>query len=190
MEELSYSVVRSDRRSFAVQVMGDGSVIVRAPRRMKDSDIAALVRERSAWIARTRAKVMAAAERSDAPELTHEVIAQLAERAHEVIPARVRYFAPLVGVSVGRVTIRNQVSKWGSCSAAGNLNFNCLLMLTPPEVLDYVVVHELCHRRQMNHSTKFWAEVGRVLPDYREAERWLKANGGALIENMRRNLGK
>lgn len=63
-------------------------------------------------------------------------------------------------------------------------------MLTPPEVLDYIVVHELCHRRQMNHSANFWAEVGRVLPDYREAERWLKANGGALIENMRRNLGK
>ncbi len=190
MEEMSYSVVRSDRRSFAIQVMGDGSVIVRAPRRMKDSDISALVRERAGWIASTRAKVMAAAERSSAPELTHDVVAQLAERAREVIPARARHFAPLVGVGVGRVTIRNQVSKWGSCSAAGNLNFNCLLMLTPPEVLDYVVVHELCHRRQMNHSAKFWAEVGRVLPDYREAGRWLKVNGGALIENMRRNIGK
>lgn len=190
MAEISYSVVRSDRRSLAIQVRGDGSVIVRAPRRAKDGDIAAFVRERTDWIVCTRDKVMAAAERSDAPELTLEVVSRLAERAREVIGERVRYFAPLVGVSVGCVTIRNQLSKWGSCSSAGNLNFNCLLMLTPPEVVDYIVVHELCHRRHMNHSKEFWAEVERVLPDYKEAGRWLKANGAALIENMRRNLEK
>ena len=73
---------------------------------------------------------------------------------------------------------------WGSCTAKGNLNFNCLLMLTPPEVLDSIVVHELCHRKHMNHSAEFYAEVLRVYPDYRKWEKWLKENGKRLIAQM------
>ena len=75
----------------------------------------------------------------------------LAEGAEEVIPRRVAHFAPAVGVTWGKITIRSQVSRWGSCSAKGNLSFNCLLMLCPPQVLDYVVVHELCHIRVIHH---------------------------------------
>ena len=98
-----------------------------------------------------------------------------------MIPERVRYFAPKVGVDYGMITIRNQKTRWGSCSARGNLNFNCLLMLAPSEVIDYVVVHELCHRKELNHSPRFWAEVARVLPDYKRQERWLKENGKRLM---------
>ena len=94
------------------------------------------------------------------------------------------FYAPLVGVSYGRITIRSQRGRWGSCSGAGNLNFNCLLMLTPPQVREYVVVHELCHRKQMNHSSQFWAEVERILPDYRQRRQWLKDQGGALIARL------
>ena len=83
------------------------------------------------------------------------------------------------------ITIRNQKTRWGSCSSKGNLNFNCLLMLTPPEVIDYVVVHELCHRKEMNHSGAFWAEVEKVLPDYKEQVKWLKENGGQIIGRMK-----
>ena len=124
---------------------------------------------------------------NDAPALTRQVVKELADRAMAVIPDRVRHFAPMVCVDYGRVTIRNQVSRWGSCSAQGNLSFNCLLMLTPAEVQDYIVVHELCHRRHMDHSAEFWADVERVLPGYRSSECWLKRNGGALIENMKSN---
>ena len=102
-------------------------------------------------------------------------------RAAKVIPGRVQYFAPLVGVDYGRISIRSQKTRWGSCSTAGNLNFNCLLLLAPPEVLDYVVVHELCHRKEMNHSPRFWAEVGRVLPDYKASKKWLRENGNRLM---------
>ena len=82
-----------------------------------------------------------------------------------------------MGVDYGRITIRNQKTRWGSCSAKGNLNFNCLLMLMPTEVIDYVVVHELCHLKEMNHSNAFWREVKQVLPDYRKQVKWLKDEG-------------
>ena len=101
-----------------------------------------------------------------------------------MIPDRVRHYADLIGVSYGRITIRNQKSKWGSCSAKGNLNFNCLLMLCPSEVLDYVVIHELCHRKEMNHSPKFWAEVEKYVPDHKTQRKWLKDEGSKLIARI------
>ena len=94
------------------------------------------------------------------------------------------YFAKQIGATYGRITIRNQKTRWGSCSSKGNLNFNCLLMLAPSEVIDYVVVHELCHRKEMNHSKAFWSEVEKVLPDYKAHVKWLKDEGGNI---MRRN---
>ena len=109
---------------------------------------------------------------------------QLIEEAKRVIPARVAHFAPIVGVSYGRVTIRCQKTRWGSCSSRGNLNFNCLLMLAPPAVLDSVVVHELCHRKEMNHSPRFYAEVRRVFPEYDKWHGWLRENGAVLMRRM------
>ena len=113
-----------------------------------------------------------------------EDIRSLAEQAMKMIPERVAYYAPRIGVTYGRITIRNQKTRWGSCSAKGNLNFNCLLMLAPPEVVDSVVVHELCHRKEMNHSKKFYEEVLKVFPDYWKWHRWLKDHGAALMKRM------
>ena len=121
---------------------------------------------------------------SSSGRLTMADLEKLAREAVRVIPARVAYFAPLVGVTYGRITIRNQRSRWGSCSSKGNLNFNCLLMLAPPEVLDSVIVHELCHRIEMNHSGRFYEEVLRVFPDYWKWHGWLKKNGPELIRRM------
>ena len=108
----------------------------------------------------------------------------MADAALLDIPQRVARLAPLVGVTYGRITIRNQRTKWGSCSSKGNLNFNCVLMLSPEWVRDYIVVHELCHLKEMNHSAAFWAEVARICPHYKEAKAWLKANSSATIERF------
>ena len=106
---------------------------------------------------------------------------ELRERAKSVLTQRTAYFARQIGVTYGRITVRDQKTRWGSCSQTGNLNFNFRLILAPLEVLDYVVVHELCHRRQMNHSTQFWQEVAQVLPDYRKRKAWLTENGWRLM---------
>ena len=98
-------------------------------------------------------------------------------KAKTAIPPKVDYYAAIIGVSYGRISIRNQTSRWGSCSSKGNLNFNCKLMLLDDELIDYVVVHELCHRLQMNHSPAFWAEVERIIPDYRLRRKRLKESG-------------
>ena len=116
--------------------------------------------------------------------ITAEQLETLKDLAQGPILESLRAFAPQMGVTYGRVTIRCQKSRWGSCSGSGNLNFNCLLALAPREVLDYVVVHELAHRKHMDHSAAFWQEVGRVLPDYRARRDWLRRNGGALLARV------
>lgn len=180
-------IIRSSRRTLSLQVKNNGQVIVRAPRHVTLQEIAAFVRKNSAWLHKHLEKVRKEKElnaASPVQPLTMEDIQKLADEALRVIPGRVAHFAPLVGVTYGRITVRNQRTRWGSCSSKGNLNFNCLLMLAPPGILDYVVVHELCHRKEMNHSPKFWAEVAKVMPDYKERQKWLRTEGSSIMRRM------
>ena len=181
MERIAYQVIRSARKTIAIQISADGNVVVRAPRQMGAAAIEAFVQSKTGWIEQHLAKRRAVPVM---PKLTNAEIHSLAQQAKTIIPVRVAYYAKLIGVSYGDITIRNQRTRWGSCSSKGILNFRWLLMLTKPEVIDYVVVHELCHRKEMNHSSKFWAEVERILPNYRESRRWLKENGQSLIGRL------
>lgn len=180
-------IIRSDRRTLSLQVRHDGQVIVRAPRRTSLPEIESFVRKNRAWLEKHLAKVQKRIEEealSPSPPIGMEEIRSLADEALRDLPARAARYAPLVGVTYGRITIRNQKTRWGSCSSKGGLNFNCLLMLAPPAVRDYVVVHELCHRKEMNHSPRFWAEVARIIPDYKTHEKWLKTEGTKLMRRM------
>ena len=184
MEKTSIPVelVRSRRKTLALHITPDGRVQVRAPLRTPQYVIELFVDQHRAWIEAHLAKVQAQLREAEAVgKLSEAELQDLKKRAKKIIPARVAYYAPLVGVSFGRISIRCQKSRWGSCSGKGNLNFNCLLMLAPAEVLDYVVVHELCHRLEMNHSPRFWAEVQRVYPSWKQARRWLRENGDGLM---------
>lgn len=181
---MKVTVIRSNRKTVAIQVNSDRSVTVRAPRSASEKDIEEILKKKKAWISKHIEKIKETKERFEAEpteKLTREKVIALAEEALKVIPERVEYFAKVIGVTYGKITIRNQKTRWGSCSSKGNLNFNCLLMLAPPEVLDYVVVHELCHRKQMNHSKAFWLEVEKVLPNYKEVRKWLKEEGSQMI---------
>lgn len=181
MAEIAFQLIRSNRKTVSIQIQPDGTVVVRCPRTMRIETVRGFVRSKADWIEKHQKTKQQAAKQAP---FTMTEIRALADEACRLIPERVRWFAPVVGVTYGRITIRNQRTRWGSCSSQGNLNFNCLLMLMPREVLDYVVVHELCHRKHMDHSAAFWAEVERVLPDYKLRRKWLKDNGNAFISRM------
>ena len=100
--------------------------------------------------------------------------------AKEYFPKRVEYYHALTGGHYTKVTIRDQKTRWGSCSSSGTLSFNYRLMYAPPRILDYVVVHELCHLTHMNHSKDFWYMVGSIMPEYKTYRQWLKEHGQEL----------
>lgn len=174
---------RSGRKTVSMEILPDGRVLVRAPYRMPVFEIREFVLKNEGWLEKHLKKQEKAAK-EPAERLSMEELKKLADEAARVIPQRVSYYAQKIGVTYGRITIRNQKTRWGSCSSRGNLNFNVLLMLTPPEVIDSVVVHELCHRKEMNHSKRFYDEVLRVYPDYHIWNRWLKENGNDIFRRM------
>lgn len=183
---MEIEVKRSNRKTMVLEITKEAKVLVRAPYGMPMAEIKRFVMEKSDWIEKHMEKMLKKQqEYSNQEKLTNEEIQKLARQALEILPKRVEYYAKIIGVTYGRITIRNQKTRWGSCSAKGNLNFNCLLMLTPEEVQDYVVVHELCHRKEMNHSKQFWNEVEKIVPDYRERRTWLKEHGGEIIAKMK-----
>lgn len=114
------------------------------------------------------------------PDVRAAIRATLSSVALKRIRERLDYYAPRVGKAPGRVAIREQKSRWGSCSRKGNLNFNWKLIMAPPQALDYVVVHELCHLHEFNHSPRFWALVAAQIPDYEVWKKWLKTHGEDL----------
>ena len=180
----TYEIIYSTRRTTALQVTPDGRVIVRAPKRCPRSFIEAFVRQKEDWVMRQLARFEKQRKEHPAPErppLSDKDRARYISIARDIFTRKTAYYARIMGVSYGRIAIREQKTRWGSCSSKGNLNFNWRLILAPEEVLDYVVVHELAHRREMNHSKAFYAIVESVLPDYRQARRWLRDHGGSLF---------
>ena len=187
--KIEYELIRSDRRTISLQIK-NGRLVVRAPRRMRLSDIESFVYSHREWIEEhiERCRERLELYREIEP-LTSEEIKELAKRATEIIPERVEYFARILGVDYGRITVRSQLTRWGSCSARGNLSFNCLLLLAPSEVLDCIVVHELCHRKEMNHSKRFYEHVLSVYPEYHKWHGWLKQHGGELMQRNPKRQG-
>ena len=176
--EIPCRIVRTSRKTMALQIEEDGQVTVRVPRTVTEAQAEEFARRHGEWILKTRKRVLQNASwRRSYTEAEKQTGKQRLSRKLE---ERLALFASVMGVSYGRVSIRDQRTRWGSCSGKGNLNFNWKLSLVPDEILDYVVVHELAHRIEMNHSANFWREVEKILPDYRERRMWLKENGGRL----------
>ncbi len=175
-QNLSIRVIRSRRKSVGLEVKTDGNILARIPEYLTDGELEKFLEEHKGWILKKvklleeRQKDMEPSRACPVRELLPEDIVKIKKRFSE----RVQYYSSLMGVTYERITIRNQKTRWGSCSAKGNLNFNYQLYYLPEELLDYVVVHELAHRKHMNHSAAFWEEVGRYYPDYKEARKRLK----------------
>ena len=183
---MEYKLIRSKRKTLSMQ-MTEGGLVVRAPFSTPERSIEKFVEEHGRWINKRFAELeRRLAEAEKYPPLTDEDIKELAEAARSYIPQRVARYADMAGVKYGRRTIRNPRTRWGSCSSKGNLNFNCMLMLTPPEVIDSVVVHEVCHLKHMDHSRAFYAEVRRIFPEYDKWNSWLKENGKVILMRAER----
>ncbi len=183
--DFEYTVKRSERRSSAIQITDDGKVLVRVPRFTTDRAVRDLLRAKRSWIEKHLAKIRESRSILEGRFFEEKDLAELKKRAKKDIPPRVEHYAALMGLTYGGISIRAQRTRWGSCSAKGNLNFNCLLVLLPDEVRDYVVVHELAHLKEMNHSPRFWAEVEKIIPDYRVRRARLRELGRPLISMIR-----
>ncbi len=218
-------LVRSKRKTIALAVMADATLIVRAPMRTPLSYIHDLVAKKSPWIKKRKAlanKLNNAYEpkefvdgesflylgdtyklqlseqkeikltdrlifpradflsRTDLSCAKETMIAWYRVQALKVISERVAHYSRMTGWEYKSVKISNAKKRWGSCSQSGTLNFSWRLIMAPPEIVDYLVVHELAHLKHHNHSAKFWSTVKVILPDYKERDRWLKENGRSL----------
>ncbi|MGN0158695.1 MAG: M48 family metallopeptidase [Brotaphodocola sp.] len=174
--EISIQIIRSARKSIALEVRGRGEVLLRIPSGLTDRELKAFFEKEKKWLLDKISQMERRQEsrKSTGAVLPTELSAEEIEHIKEKIASRVQKYSRMMGVSVAGITIRNQKTRWGSCSSKGNLNFNYQLCYLPDELLDYVVVHELAHRRHMNHSKEFWAEVEKYCPNYQEYRKRLE----------------
>ena len=185
MALFNFTVHRSNRKTLCIQINNDATLHVYAPLNVSTQTIKDFILSKKNWITK---KLNAIALNQNnlflMPKLTDKEILDLKKNAKKIIPPKVKYYAALLNVSYGRICFRCQKTLWGSCSSNGNLSFNCLLLLAPDKVLDSVIVHELCHRKYMNHSKAFYNLVLSVYPEYYEHNKWLKDNGAVLLNRI------
>lgn len=179
----SYEIIYSNRKTLAIQITTDGTVKVRAPKQISHSVIEEFLKEKENWVLKHLQKKKetqhAGVFQNQAP-LSEEDRHRYREIARDIFTQKTAYYAQIIQVTYGRISIREQKTRWGSCSSEGNLNFNWRLIFAPEEVLDYIVIHELAHRREMNHSPAFYTIVKEVMPDYKKQQKWLRENGQQL----------
>jgi hypothetical protein len=161
-------------RRYVMRVRPDGDLRVTIPRGGSKAEAIRFADRHLDWARRQRTRVLEARRPA-------EVDKDLRAKAATELPPQLLALAALHGLTVTRVTIRNQRSRWGSCSARGHITLNFRLMLMPAEVREYILIHELMHLRQANHSRRFWRLVEAACPGFRDAERWLKKHGATLF---------
>ena len=183
MTDLKYELRRSKRKTVSVEISREARIIVRAPLKMPLRYIDAFLQSKSSWITEHLERVKSTVAQMP-PKLSEQELSELRERAKKEIPARVSLYASLMGVEYGKITVRTQKTRFGSCSSKGNLNINLAVMLMPQDIADYVIVHELAHLKEMNHSQRFWKEVERRIPDYKQKRAFLKEKGISYINRI------
>lgn len=178
---LQYTVRKNKRaKHLRLRVTGDGLVMVSAPAWLGGRVIEAFVQEKTAWL-REKLDLVKLIPQQATQAKRHQAYLVHKEAARGLVEERVAKWNQIYQFPVGRVTIRNQKSRWGSCSSQRNLSFNYRIVHLTPSEQDYIVVHELCHLKEMNHSPRFWALVEKTVPDYRALKHSLRARTRALL---------
>ena len=182
---LPLEFVRHPRaRRYVIRVRPDGTVRVTMPRWGSKREAEMFARQQQSWIDRQRQRVAAHELTLQAPAHTEEELRVLKARARKELPDTLLRFAAVHGLTVSRVSVRNQRWRWGSCSPKGHICLNWRLVLMPEAVREYVLIHELMHLRRLDHSKAFWKLVAEACPGYQEARKWLRANGQLLNHPM------
>ncbi len=177
-ESLDFEIIRHNKaRRYVIRVRDDGSVRVTIPRWGSRREARAFAEEQRAWIERQRRRAAERRRRLVPEPYADGQVAALRARARLELPAELARLAAAHGLSVSRVSIRNQRWRWGSCSPAGHICLNWRLITMPPFVREYVLIHELMHLKRLDHSRAFWRLVAGACPDYGAARRWLRENG-------------
>lgn len=166
---------RQNRKTLAISITEDAGLMVKAPLAMPEKEIEGFINQRRFWIYKQAKRVLAQIEHR--PDRSAEELRMLQKKAAAVLQEKTAYYAKVLGVTCQRIRIGDQKTFWGSCSSQGRISYNWHLVLMPEKIQDYVVVHELCHLLEMNHSPKFWSFVEEIIPDYRERRKWLKEHG-------------
>ena len=161
-------------RRYILRMLDDGSLRVTLPRSGSKREAQAFVERSAPWIARQLLK-------HQSPAVPHPDAPALRRRAATELPAELLGLAAAHGITVNRISVRNQRSRWGACSSTGSITLNWRLVLVPPSVREYVMIHELMHRRELNHSMRFWRHVAEACPHYQDARRWLRVEGRRLF---------
>lgn len=169
---MDYKIIRSDRRTLGLEVTLKGEVLVRAPRLTADKTVAEFVNSHEDWIVKTLKKQEKRRELN--PEPTVEEIKELKQKAKAILPERVAFWIERTGLQCTGITITSAKTRYGSCSGRNSISFSCLLMRHSPEIIDYVVLHELAHTCHHNHGKQFWSLVKKYMPDYQVRRDLLK----------------
>jgi predicted metal-dependent hydrolase len=170
-------IIRSRRRSVALIVTDDAQLIVRAPLRLPQVEIELIVAQKRSWIERQLAEI---SSRPKAQPISTEERRQLKQEAAVILRERAAYLAKQTGYLPAAVKISGARQRWGSCGPKGTINLSWRLVRAPQVVLDYVIIHELVHLAERNHSRRFWDKVALIVPDHRQHRRWLRQNGNLL----------
>jgi len=169
-------IIRSHRKTLALEISSDASLIIRAPRLMPLFLIKKFIKQKQNWI--TKKQKLITEKNQKIKNIKATPISK--KQALDKIIPQVKYYSSLSNFKYKNIKITSAQKRWGSCSVNNNLNFSKRLALAPYKVIDYVVVHELCHIKHKNHSSKFWQEVAKLMPNYKTHQKWLKNNGYLL----------
>ena len=164
---LEYELIRSKRKTLALYVRRDGRVEVRALLKTSKAYIDSFILQKSDWIESTQSKLSERQATKSTIRLTAKEEAQYKKQAKAYLQQKCQCFSQIMGLKHGEVRINSAKTRWGSCNKKGNINFTYRLLFVPEDVIDYVVVHELAHLKEMNHSARFWSVVEQTMPDYK-----------------------
>ncbi len=177
--EINFSLRQSKlSKRLRLNIHSDGRIAVSAPKRVSMGRIESFIQSNADWLLLRLAEIAAKPQTTRSPKHTAKEIAAYKRQARDLVKNRITELNKSYGFRFGAIAIRNQKSRWGSCSKRGNLNFNYRIALLPAEYADYIIVHELCHLKEFNHSKKFWDLVALAAPNYKQLRKNLRASLG------------